>query len=323
MILHINKLITQSTAVRLSLALLAVAFTTVVACSSSGDTSGSPASSLNVVTTIYPVTYFAERIGGERVAVGSLAKPGVEAHDFEPSPGDIIALREADVFVYTDPAFEVWVEDALANVGSNGPIAVRTANLEADHDDEQDAAESDDHDHGGVDPHVWLNPREAIEQVRAIQAAFIEADSVGVETYATNADILVTELQTLDVEIASALTSCTLDTIVVSHLAYGHFAERYAITQIGLADLSAEFETTPRRIADIIEQIKLLGVGHILQEPILNDDLANTVAGETGAEILPLHPLESLTSAELEAGDTYFTVMRRNLDSLKIALNCS
>lgn len=293
------------------MAFLVVAIAAVAACSSgtgNGGTSVTP-DILTVVTTIYPVTYFAERVGGESATVRSLAKPGVEAHDFEPSPRDIIDLRNTDVFIYTNPAFEVWVEDALDTVGGDDLVAVSTADLETQ--DEK------------TDPHVWLDPIKASEQVRAIRAAFIAANPDGSDTYTANANALLSELLALDAEIAEALASCSLNTIVVSHLAYGHFASRYGIQQIGLADFSAEFETTPRRVAEIIEQIRQLGVGYILQEPILSDDLAQTVSDETGAEILPLHPLESLTPAEQDAGDTYFTVMGRNLESLKTALECS
>ncbi len=418
------------------MAAVAVACGSSTASDPTATPSGNAGPRLDVVTTIYPVTYFAERIGGDRVQVTSIIRPGVEAHDFEPTPGDILEIADADVLIYTHPSFEGWIEDAVESAGNNALVAVETADLpddaegsddhgdeshadehghdeekelvdgvghvieeveageitadegigeieellgghghegersegehgedehveelkgeilelieqveggqlaaedgieqleriigghahEDDHDDHGHDDDGHGHDHGGVDPHVWLNPIEATEQVRAIQAAFSAADSAGADLYESNANALVAELLALDSEIGDALASCTLDHIVVSHEAYGHLAERYALEQIGLADLSAEFESTPRRIADIIEQMQDLEVTHILQEPILSDDLAETVASETGAEILPLHPLESLTPAELEAGEDYFNVMRANLASLKTALDCS
>ena len=292
------------------------------ACGSSEDEATPSAAPVNstvsVVTTIYPVTFFAERIGGDRVQVRSLVRPGVEAHDFEPTPDDVIALRAADVFVFVDPSFEGWVEDALSSLGDAHPLVVQTAHLEDDGEDSGDG-----HEHGGADPHVWLNPVEAAEQVRSIQTALSAIDSAGSEIYRINADALVGELLQLDTDLGNSLGNCELNSIVVSHAAYGHMAERYGFAQLSLADLSAEFESTPRRVADIIEKMRELGVEHILQEPILSDDLAKTIAAETGAEILDLHPLESLTQDERDAGDDYFSVMRRNLSSLKTALKCS
>jgi zinc transport system substrate-binding protein len=388
----------------------------------SATATGSPAATapaapqLNVVTTIYPVTYFAQRIGGDRVQVTSLIKPGVEAHDFEPTPGDIRTIAGADVLVYNHPAFEGWIEDAVPAANNSGLVVVKAADLPDDtafvddhgHGDEEAVAdavrhvigeveagditaaegieeieallggheedeahsegeeeahledeilhvieeveggqitaeagieeiealvgghegeeghEDDGHGHeeGGVDPHVWLNPQEAIAQVRAIEAAFAQADAAGTAFYRANADVLVAELEALDGRIAEGLASCQFDHMVVSHLAYGHLAEGYGIEQIGLSGLSTEFESGPQQITAIVNEMRELGIMHILQEPIADDRLAQTVAAETGATVLPLHPLEALTPEELAAGDTYFTVMERNLESLKTALRC-
>jgi zinc transport system substrate-binding protein len=278
----------------------------LAACDGGGGetpSAGSPTPVLSVVTTIYPVTYFAERTGGERVEVLSLVRPGVEAHDFEPTPGDIRAINTADVLVYVDPAFETWVPDTVRSAGS-GLLVVETGDL------------------SDVDPHVWLNPVQAADQARRIATALSTADPAGADFYSASSGALIAELLLLDSEFAEALSSCALGHMVVSHEAYGHLEDRYGVEQIGLAALSAEFESTPQRIADVIREMERLGVSHILQEPLLSDDLAKTVAAETGAELLTLHPLESLTQAEADGGDTYFTVMRRNLESLVTALHC-
>jgi zinc transport system substrate-binding protein len=134
---------------------------------------------------------------------------------------------------------------------------------------------------------------------------------------------VVAELLELDAEISSALSACSHDQVVVSHLAYGHLAERYGFHQTGLSGISAEFESGPQQVAEIVHAIRENGIHYILQEPIADDRLAETIAAETGAQILELHPLEALTDAETAAGDTYFTVMRRNLETLTTALECS
>ena len=405
---------------RRAVLLAATALVAVIAAACGSDSAATPgpgtptpAPQLDVVTTIYPVTYFTERVGGERVKITSLITPGIEAHDFEPTPGDIRTIAEADVLIYNHPAFESWVADAVSASGNSGIIVVKAADLPDDadlsHDHGDEDAHADDealadavlhvieemeageitaeegieeiealvggheeeahgdgetevhledeilhvieeveageitaaegiaeidalvgghageagHDHEeGIDPHVWLNPVEAEAQVRAIQAALSQADPDGAALYTQNADALVAELEALDGRISAGLASCQFDHIVVSHLAYGHLAERYGIEQIGLAGLSPEFESGPQQITAIVTEMHELGIMHILQEPIGDDRLAETVAAETGATVLPLHPLESLTEAEVTAGDTYFTVMERNLESLRTALEC-
>ena len=297
--------------------ILAVCIAAVLsACSS--DSSAQPDNSLNVITTIYPVTYFAEQVGGDRVKVKSLIRPGAEAHDFEPTPGDIQTISTADVLVYVNPAFEQWVSAAIEAAGGKVIIAETVPDAT-----ETDGATDDGHDHGAIDPHVWLDPIEAIAQIRVIEAAFVEADPDGAQIYRQNADLIVGELEELDNDFRTGLAACALDDIVVSHEAYGHLGERYGLHQTALAGLSAEFESTPQKISAVIAEMQDRGIKYILQEPIVSDALAQTVAAESGATILPLTPLESLTDESIAAGDTYFTLMQANLESLRIALECS
>ena len=424
-----------------------------------------PEPQLDVVTTLYAVTYFSERVGGERAQVESIVKAGVDAHAFEPVPSDVITIGEADVLVFNHPAFESWVADAINAANSQSLVVVKTADLpddieiahdhgdedghdedehgdhegeygkhgneetelvealahvieevehgditaaqgfveieevlhevegdheaedhadheeetgkedhleeliheleeivaevesgavtqdegleriesvlgehghegdehadhdedeHGDHDDDEHADKEDEHaGDAGMDPHVWLSPLEAIKQVRVIQDAFSTADPEGADLYAQNANTLVDELRTLDAEFSAGLSSCSLDHMIVSHKAYGHLAEAYGIEQIGLQGLSTEGEATPQQVAQIVDKMTALGVRHLLQEPIAGSALVEMVAAETGSEILPLHPMESLTPAELDGGATYFTIMNENLRSLRVALGCS
>ena len=190
------------------------------------------------------------------------------------------------------------------------------------HEEDEHGDEHGDEHETLLDPHVWLNPLEAVEQVRAIQAAFTNADQAGASTYAENADVLIAELLAIDKKFIDGLESCALDRVIVSHEAYGHMAERYSFEQIGLSGLSTEAEPGPQRIAKIIDKIKILGVSHVLQEPIGNQELAESVASETDTEVLPFHPMESLTPAEVDSGKTYFSIMDENLKSLRAALRC-
>ena len=121
-----------------------------IACTS-GDSEPTPESAmeptqspeqLSVITTIYPMTYFSQRVGGERVNVESLIKAGVDAHDFEPTSGDIIKIGEADVLVFNHPAFESWVQDAVVAAENESLIVVKAADI-AD-----DAVLAHAHDHG-------------------------------------------------------------------------------------------------------------------------------------------------------------------------------
>jgi len=265
---------------------------------------------IDVVTTIYPVTYFVERIGGDLVSVTPLLKPGVPSHDFEPGPSDIIELAGADMVVYNHPSFEIWVADALDATANASRVIVQAADI--------DASESD-----GIDPHVWLNPLKAVAMVEKIRDGLVAVLPASANVISANADDLIAELTALNDQIVESLAVCGHREIVVSHLAYGHLTGPLGVRQIGLSGISAESETGARRVAEVIDEMRELKLKFILQEPLSNSDLAKTVARETGVEILQLHPLEALTEDEQQVGDDYFTVMQRNIDSLVLALGCS
>jgi zinc transport system substrate-binding protein len=285
----------------------------LVACSSedSGEPSGQDTlPGIDVVTTIYPVTYFTERVGGDLVGATSLLKPGVPAHDFEPDPSDIIKLAQADLVVYNHSSFEIWVNDALDATANDLRTVVEAADIDVPGTD-------------NVDPHAWLNPLKSVVMVQKIRDGLSTAVPASADAFSENADELIGELTALNGQIVKRLATCGHNEIVVSHLAYGHLTELLSVRQIGLSGLSAESETGARRVAEVIDEMKQLNLAYILQEPLSNSDLAKTVAREANAEILELHPLEALTTDEQRAGDDYFTVMRRNIDSLALALDCT
>jgi zinc transport system substrate-binding protein len=294
-------------------ALLLVAIS-VVAVACDGDLDPPPGGEVTVITTTYPLTFLSEKIGGNRITVNQLTKPGVEAHDFEPAPSDIRAISDSELFIYNHPSFESWALNAAyasSTDGDSSPtVTVQTVILES---------VGEDH----VDAHVWLNPLKAQKQADRILSALIEVDPEGAQIYTRNADGLDVELQALDDLINKQISSCKLDSVVVSHLAFGHMAERYGFEQIGLAGLSPEFESGPAQIAGVIKKINELGISHIMQEPIVSNRLAETVAAETGAELLSLHPLEVRTSEQASAELDYLDIMKSNADALQTALRCS
>jgi zinc transport system substrate-binding protein len=302
---------------------LLTALLTVLTLACTEETVEPASDRLRVVTTTYPLTFMAERIGGNRVAVTQLVKPGVEAHDFEPAPSDIREISDASVFIYNHPALEGWALNAARTAssasGGGSVLTVQTIDLESAGEDHGGQATDD----SLLDAHVWLNPLKALEQAEGIFAALSDVDPEGSEIYTANLSTLGSELRALDEQISSELASCELDSVVVSHLAYGHLAERYGFSQIGLSGLSPESESGPSQIASVIERMNDSDIRYILQEPIVSDRLAVTVAAETNAELLVLHPLETRTLEEVSAGTTYIDIMKSNSETLSTALGCS
>ena len=266
---------------------------------------------VQLVTTLYPLEFFARRIGGDLVEVTNLVAPGAEAHDFELSPSHMRLMRGADVIVYNGLGFEPWIDRALEGLDDGSRIIVESAlNLST-------AAER------GVDPHVWLDPTKATKQAEKIRDALISVRPDSHSVFEANAQIVIEDLRKLDGEFKTGILDCRLDTFVTSHAAFGHLADRYGLVQVPISGLSPESEPSPGALAELTRRVKETGVKYVLAESIGSQRLPETVAAETQAEVLVLHPLASLTPQQVDAGDDFMSVMRENLQTLRAALECA
>jgi len=294
---------------------------------------GSPSGTttkVGVVTTLYPIEYFARRIGGDLVNVVNLVPPGVEAHDFEPSAGDIRAITNAELVLYNGAGFEPWIDRALASAGGSAlrvEVAAGLATLEGEehgHGEEED--EHADGEQGGdehiLDPHVWLDPLRATVQAAAVRDALKQLRPDAAAQFDAGAAALIAELESLHAGFVSGLAGCGFGLFVPSHAAFAYLANRYGLEQRAMAGVSPEAESTPAELARLAGELRSLGVKHVLVEPNISPRQAETLAREIGAAVLPLHPLESLTADEAQRGETYFSIMRANLESLRTALQC-
>ena len=191
--------------------------------------------------------------------------------------------------------------------------------------EEEGEGHDDEHGHHPheLDPHMWLDPVLAVVQVERIRDALINADADNADLFRENAAALISELNELHAEFSQALANCRHDHFVTSHAAYGYLAARYAVEQIPISGLSPEAEPSPQQLAEITDRVVDLGLGYVLVEPVLAGTLEETIQRETGIELIPIHAIESVTQAELEAHDDYLGLMRDNLASLKLALECA
>ena len=161
------------------------------------------------------------------------------------------------------------------------------------HEHGEDHAEEGERDE--LDPHIWLDPTLAVHQVERIRDALAAADAASSDAYRKGADELIADLLVLHKDFVKGLGACRHDRFVASHAAYGYLAARYAVEQIPIAGLSAEAEPSPQRLAEIVDQVTALGLGHLLVEPVRSDRLPQTIARETGIALAPIHAIGSVT----------------------------
>jgi zinc transport system substrate-binding protein len=289
------------------------------------------------VASFYPLQYVAERVVGDHGQVQSLTKPGAEPHDLELTPQDVAAVAEADLVFYVN-GFQSSVDDAVTQEAGDRALDVseqadlsRTIVSAHDHDhghdgeeghDDHDGEEGhDDHDEAKTDPHFWVDPVRlaAVSDAFAEKVAAVDPDNA--EDYRANAAALRSDLESLDSRYEEGLSTCASRTIVTSHTAFGYLADRYNLTQMGIAGLSPETEPTAAKLAEITEFVKENGVSTIYYETLVSPKIAETVAAETGANVAVLDPIEGL--AEDSQGDNYLEIADANLTSLRTGLQCS
>jgi zinc transport system substrate-binding protein len=287
---------------RLILILISVAgaFLVLGALAGCGD-DGSEAESgrvVDIAAGFYPLAFAAEEIGGDRVAVTNLTPAGSEPHDLEVSPGDVGALREADLVLLLGRGFQPQLEDAA---GDRDDVLrlLDTEGLNLLPDD---------------DPHVWLDPVRYAAVAGRIAAALEEP---------TAAEPFIRELEALDGDFRRGLADCERRELVTSHEAFGYLADRYGLQQVGVTGLSPEAEADPGRLQEVIDLVRESGATTVFVEPLVSPRLAETAAREAGVATAVLDPIEGLTEKQAAEGDNYFSVMRRNLDVLRAALDCS
>jgi zinc transport system substrate-binding protein len=258
---------------------------------------------------------FASKIGGDKVVVTNLTPTGVEPHDWEPTPSDIISIEQADLFIYNGMEMERWVEPVLAALENKDLIVV-----EASADLAQQFSSDETHALSPSDPHVWLDPILAKYEMKAIFDAFTTADPENAEYYAANYETYATQIDILNEEFTQALSPLPQRNIVVAHDAFGYLCNAYSLTQIPIEGLQADSEPDAARMAEIIDFVRDNDVKVIFFEELVSPKVANTIADEAGCTTAVLNPLEGLSDEDREAGGDYFTVMRANLDALVSAL---
>lgn len=277
---------------------------------------------LKVYTTIFPLYDFAINVGGDAAEVQYLVPPGVEPHEWEPAPRDLAKLGEGNVFIYCGAGLESWVEKALNNINNPDLVVVDTSKgIDLFYMDHGDSA------HNPlktgiemVDPHIWLDPVNAKQMVNNIKEGMCKADPGNREYYEANAAGYNAKLANLHQDYILSLRNTPVKSFITSHDAFGYLARRYGLEQIPLRGISPEVEPTPARMAEIVKIARGRDIKYIFFESMVNPKVSEVIASEVGAEVLVLNPLGGLARDEIDAGKSYLSVMRDNLNNLQLAL---
>lgn len=285
---------------RVYLPLVVAAVTLLSGCSGTSADDLRP----SVVASFYPFAFVVEQVGGTYIQVDNLTSPGVEPHDVELTPKQVARVQDADVLVF-EKGFQAAVDNAVEQAGRSAAHTVDASAVVTETAD---------------DPHVWLDPQNMVLVTQAVESALSAADPAHAAAFASNADALVTELNTLDADFSAGLEACERRTIVTSHAAFGYLAARYDLIQVPIAGLDPSNEPSPRDLAAVTRLVRDQGITTVFTEELVSPAVARTVANETGAKTATLDPIEGLGDDTRD--ETYLTLMRRNLEALRTANSC-
>ncbi|MEG0451202.1 MAG: zinc ABC transporter substrate-binding protein [Lysinibacillus sp.] len=283
---------------------------------------------LSVYTTVYPLQYFTERIGGEFVQVSSIYPVGANEHSFEPTQKDMMALADADLFFYIGLGLEGFVENAQKTLSKEDVKLVATAanvteeqlNISTGHQHEEEESE-EDHGHHEIDAHVWLSPIISQQLARSIKDELVTALPEQEAVFNKNYEQLVVELNELNSELEAKAAATSKKTFFVSHAAFGYLAGHYGLTQVPVAGLNSQSEPSQKELTAIVDLAKKENIHYIFFEQNVSSNLTKIIQKELGAETLILHNLSVLTKEDVANKEDYFSLMRKNMDALSKALS--
>jgi len=306
------------------LLLAGLAAVTLAGCGSGGDEAGTPAMAgggarLKVVATTPVVADFVRNVGGDLVAVSQILRPGVDPHDFEPSPADVQAIADADLVVESGVGLEAWLDETVQAAGYSGQVVDSSDGVTIHKGNgEERQAEGD--------PHVWHDPRNAKAMVAGIAAALGARDAADKATYERNAAGYSAKLDALDKANQTKIDSVPPGQrkLVTNHDAFGYYCARYGLTFVGsiIPSFDTSAELSGRELSDLVAKIKASGVKAVFSEASLPPKIAQTVAGQAGVQVVGGEDAlyADGLGPEGSAGGTYLGAEQHNTDTIVKAL---
>ena len=284
----------------------------------------------SVVSTSFPGYDFARAVTkNTNISTKMLVKPGAETHTFEPTPQDIIDIKNADMFIYVGGDSDTWVEKILKDVDTKKTHVVKLVDLVSTVNEEivEGMEDEDEHDHEHdhdeeeegpeIDEHVWTSPKKAMEIVKKIAEVAYEIDAEEKTKINDNAEKYVAEIAQVDKDLHQAIDGKISEIVVADRFPFRYFADEFGLKYAAaFSGCSEQTEASAKTISFLINKVKQDKVKKIYKIELSNGKIAETVSKDTGAEVLELHSAHNVTAEDFSKGVTYVDLMKRNLLAL-------
>lgn len=274
-----------------------------------------------VTVSTFTLSQAAHAVAGELLNVQTIVPLGSDPHIFSPNPTQVAELSKSKLFIYNGAGFETWAEAIKTTL----PETTRVINM-SEHVTllkHSEHGHVEDHDaHGVYDPHYWLDIDNMITMTKTLDVEFSKLLPSSSEKFHQNATNYIDALTALKSEFSAGLAECQNRTLISNHNAFGYLAHANRLENISVIGLSSDEQPSAKTIASIIEIIKEYKIKSIFFEELVNDNVSQTIARETGVKAVALQPLENISEDELKSQQTYLSIMRENLQKLREAMEC-
>jgi len=233
------------------------------------------------------------QVAGDNMEIFDVVPTGEHGHDYSAGSGDVEALENSDAFVYLRD-FAGWIDDFVAEHEESDTVEVIDSSAGIEFFDSP--VEEDDE-------HWWLDPIACKDGVDNIAESFAELDPDNEDNYEENAEEFKRTLDDIDEQFQDIVDRAELDTAALAtHNSFGWWVDRYGVEVVSPFGINPDTEASAGEIEEIQETIDELGIEHILYDLGEPATLAEQLAADTGAEIVPLSPIETQINGEPEIG---------------------
>lgn len=292
---------------------------------------------LSIIATIFPAYDFARVIAGEHAQVSLLLPPGSESHSYEPTPQDIIAIQNADLFLYTGSESDHWIDEVLHSMGDEAPRAFRlmdcvslleeelSDSMEHNHEHEHDEScdHSHEHEEAELDEHVWTSPRNVIKISEDLRNTLCELAPVHAEDFQLACSQYTSELEALDADFQEIVANGKRKLLIFGdRFPIRYFAAAYGLQyDAAFPGCSEDSEPSVRTVISLIDTVREEQIPVVFYIEFSSRRTADILAEETGAKPLLFHSCHNVSAEEINNGASYLNLMRHNAEVLKEALN--
>jgi zinc transport system substrate-binding protein len=290
---------------------------------------------LSVVCTNFPEYDFARQITGDDAEVTMLLKPGAESHTYEPTPEDIIRIQDSDLFIYVGGDSDEWVADVLSSMDQSELKVFRLMDqvntveeetvegMEPEEEEEAEGEEGAEGEEAEMDEHVWTSPANAITIVRKMAGALEALDPENKETYSSNAEAYIDELEKLDDQFKDVVDNAKRKEIIVAdRFPFRYFCDEYGLTYYAaFPGCSTDTQPSAKTVAFLTDKVKEDHIPVVFHIELSNEEMADSIAESTGAKSELLNAVHNVSDEDFKAGATYVSLMQHNVEALREALN--